>query len=534
MFKNLLLILILFGLTQNFMGQKKKYLVWLSDKDNTEFSLDHPEKFLTQRAIQRRLNQGIKIDSLDIPVQHYYLDTIRMHDVDIRCTSRWLNTVTIMTDDSLLVEEIRNLRFVDSVNLTWIEPQLKSAKMKFETLNAAVPDYGGSLDQIAIHNGQEMHAMGFTGKGKRIAVLDAGFYHVDSLPAFDSLWMKNQILLTRDFVNPGGDIFDTHTHGMAVLSIMGGNVPGYLVGSAPDADYMLIHTEDAASEYPVEMDYWIAGAEFADSMGADIINSSLGYSVFDDPSMSYTQADLNGRKIRVTQGANIAASKGMLVVNSAGNEGNKSWQTIIGPADSKKVLAVGSVNKDSTYTYFSSRGPTADGRIKPDVASNGYHTVIQLPNGNIGTGNGTSFSSPVMAGMSACLWQAFPRKTAMEIRELILSYSNRYKNPNDSIGYGIPDIYQAWLEESKKNTERSTVIKVYPNPASTAFIVETPPGETLSVLTLYSMEGKIVEVRHLNNEFIQKVYLPDGIAPGMYIMNIVTNKRNLSQKISVL
>ncbi|MFC0876486.1 S8 family serine peptidase [Saccharicrinis sp. FJH2] len=534
MLKHLLIILFFLSLTLNSQGQNKKYLVWLHDKNGTEYSLEHPEKYLSQRSLQRRLNQNVRIDSLDIPVLSNYVNIIRNLGVDIRCTSRWLNTVTVMTDDTLIVKQIQQLSFVDSVNLTWIEPRLKSAKMKFETLSPATFDYGTSIDQIVMHNGQEMHAMGFTGKGKWIAVLDAGFYHVNELPAYDSLWMNNQILLTKDFVNPGGDIFETHSHGMAVLSIMGGNIPGYLIGTAPGASYMLIHTEDAASEYPVEMDYWIAGAEFADSVGADIINSSLGYSEFDDPSMSYTQHDLNGKNIRVTRGADIAVSKGILVVNSAGNEGNKVWKSIIGPADGKKVLAVGSVNKDSTYTYFSSRGPTADGRIKPDVAANGYHTVVQLTNGTVGTGNGTSFSSPVMAGMSACLWQAFPRKTAPQIRDLIISFSNRYTVPNDSVGYGIPNIYQAWLEESKKETERFSIIKVYPNPAVKAFFVETPPGETLSVLTLYSMEGRVMEVRTLNNEFIQKIYFPEGIAPGMYVLNIVTNKRTVSQKISVL
>ena len=503
-------------------------------KTGLKYTLDHPEKYLSQRAIQRRLNQNIKIDSLDIPVLQHYLDSIEALGAYIHCTSRWLNTVTIMTRNSLLAEQIRKLSFVDSVNLTWFEPQLKSAHMKFETLYETALDYGASWDQLALHNGQEMHNQGFTGKGKWIAVLDAGFYHVNELPAFDSLWYNNQILLSRDFVNPGGDVFESNTHGMAVLSIMGGNIPGYLVGTAPDANYLLIHTEDGNSEYPVEMDYWIAGAEFADSIGADIINSSLGYSEFDDPAMNYTHDDLNGKNIRVTRGADIAVSKGVLVVNSAGNEGNNVWKSIIAPADGKKVLAVGSVNKDSVYTSFSSRGPTADGRIKPDVAANGYHTVIQLPNGSIGTGNGTSFASPVMAGMSACLWQALPRKTAKEIRDLIIEFGDRFTAPNDSFGYGIPNIYQAWLEESKKNSEEHTNVKVYPNPVHGSFFIETPPGETLSVLTVYTMEGKILDVCPLNNEFVQKIYLPEGITMGIYILKIRSDKRTIIQTISVL
>jgi serine protease AprX len=531
-----IITLLILCLTVNYtLGQKKRYLVWLSDKNQPTYSLSEPETFLSPRALERRINRGIAIDSLDLPVNSLYIDSLMHMGFRIMCTSRWLNTVTVETDSFELAEKLNEISFVDSVQITWKSPGLKSAKIPFETEQPFSFSYGNSFTQVAIHNGQKMHERGFTGKNKLIAVLDAGFYKVNELKAFDSLWVNNQIIDTKDFVNDGTPFYNTHEHGMMVLSTMGGQIPNTLIGTAPHASYVLIRTEDVASEYPVEMDFWIAGAEYADSIGADIINSSLGYSTFDDITMNYTTDQLDGKTYRVTIGAEIAASRGLLIFNSAGNEGNKAWKKIIGPADAPNVLAIGSVNKDSTYTSFSSLGFSADGRVKPDIMANGSQTALQGTNNFPATANGTSFASPLMAGLGACLWQALPDKSAAEMRDLLRKSGDRYHNPTPQFGYGIPDIFGAYSFETGIYTklEEKTPF-LYPNPINyNQLQIHFHSSNIPYTVAIYNLSGMLMEIQKGKTEPVTSVSLRRPLKTGLYLLSVTTDNKKFTLKFQV-
>ncbi|MDP3435259.1 MAG: S8 family serine peptidase, partial [Bacteroidota bacterium] len=327
------------------VSPQNTYWVKLTDKKGTSFQIDRPEKFLSQRAINRRIKQHIAIDETDLPVSTVYLDSLRKLGLEVVHTSKWLNGATVRTADTALITTIATLPFVQMVQLTKPAIVIKSSVNKFKELESELNsdvspfNYGNAYNQLSQLNGQYLHNQGFRGKGIQIAVLDAGFWHVDQIAAFDSLRNGNRILGKRDFVNPKSDFYQQHTHGMSVLSCMGGNTPGSLIGTSPDASFYLFRSEDVATEYLIEEDNWVAAAELADSLGVDVINSSLGYYDFDDPKMNHPYADLDGKTTRVTQGANMAFQKGILVFSSAGNEGNNSWKRIIAPSDGKDVLA---------------------------------------------------------------------------------------------------------------------------------------------------------------------------------------------------
>ncbi len=306
-------------------------------------------------------------------------------------------------------------------------------------------DYGQAFNQINMLNGIPLHDLGYDGAGMTIAVLDAGFLNANVLSAFDSLWLNNQIIGYKDFVSPlAPDIFGSHTHGTSVLSTMGANLPAEMVGTAPKADYWLLRSEDDATEYLIEELNWASAAEYADSVGVDVINSSLVYNTFDDPAQDHTYAYMDGNTTPITIAADLAASKGILVVNSAGNSGSSSWHYIGAPADGDSVFSIGAVNSSGVYASFSSTGPTYDGRIKPNVVAQGQgSTIISAYSGNVISGNGTSFSSPITAGMVASLWQAHPDKKNTEIMEAIQQSATQALNPDSLLGFGIPDYFAA-------------------------------------------------------------------------------------------
>ena len=438
-----------------------KYHVRFTDKNNSPYSIENPLEFLSQKAIDRRTNQNIAIIENDLPVNPAYISSIASTGVAILNVSKWMNSLTIYTTDQTALDAIDAFPFVQSVGKSSsfkpLSQNEKSSKPFFDNESfgdkpkpdglsenkgtQSVYDYGTALNQIQMLNGDSLHDMGFDGGGMIIAVLDAGFLNVNSLSVFDSLWTNGQILGSRDFVNPQSpNIFGSHYHGCKVLSTMGANLPGEMVGTAPKADYWLIRTEDAATEYLIEELNWVSGAEFADSLGADVINSSLGYTTFDDAGQNHTYTDMDGNTAPITIGADIAASKGILVTNSAGNSGNDSWHYIGAPADGDSVFSIGSVNGSGVYTYFSSTGPTYDGRIKPNVVAKGQGTTIVNPwDGSIYTGNGTSFSSPVTAGMVTCLWQANPTKSNIEIMQAVQQSASQANSPDSLLGYGIPN-----------------------------------------------------------------------------------------------
>lgn len=431
------------------------FYIQFSHKKNTPYRLDRPEAFLSEKALARRIRERVAVDSTDLPVNPEFLQQLLLQNVTIHSTTRWLNGATIVVSDSSLVQNIRTLPFVQFAQYTgrtYVQMPIKRSRAKW---NSESLHYGQAGNQILQLNGNALHRDGFTGQGVTIAVLDAGFMHVDVNAAFDSLRMQNRLLSARNKVQSGIDPFTQHPHGSHVLSTMAANIPGVFMGTAPHANYVLIQTEYAPTEYLREVDFWVAGLEYADSIGADVVNSSLGYTQFDDSTMDYQYADMTGNVSRASIAATMAANKGMLVCNSVGNSGASLWQFVGAPADAKGILAVGAVTNTGAPAWFSSFGPSADGRIKPEVAAQGVATALVGVTGLPISGNGTSFSSPLIAGLAACLIQ-FSKQNLREypgvaaIREAIVASSSHFQNPQPQLGYGIPDFGMArqWLQLS--------------------------------------------------------------------------------------
>lgn len=525
------------------------YWVAFSDKNNSPWSLSFPEEYLSEKAIQRREKQNITIDLFDLPVNPSYIQQVTQLGASLIHTSKWLNGITVKVFDANFPDEVVKLPFVSEIQLTKRTTQEKSAVNKFaepdvsgNSLEIDTLVYGESAYQVAQLNGQFLHNQNFKGQGMTIAVLDAGFYKVDQYPAFDSLWINGQIAGTKNFVadNSVAGLFEGHYHGMSVLSIMGGNVPGELMGTAPKASYWLIRSEDHVTEFLIEEDNWVAAAEFADIVGADVINSSLGYFTFGDPAMNHTYAEMDGKTTRVARAANIAASRGMLVFSSAGNEGreNNPWKYIITPSDGDSVIAVGAVNKEGVPAPFTSRGPASDGDIKPNVSAVGWNTIIQRSNGTIGTGNGTSYSSPVMAGAATCLWQANPFATAAQVKSAIEQSAHLYSNPDSLLGYGIPDMKIA--DKILKTTileKRNTTAKwlVYPNPAFDYIVLQKQNNLSYEKvhIAIYSVDGKLLRKEEKSDAI--KIILQNlrNLPHGLLILHIISDDKAEALKIRI-
>jgi subtilisin family serine protease len=414
------------------------------------------------------------------------------------------------------------------------QKKANSAQTKSAT-NSGV--YGAANVQIEMIGGSKLHEMGFTGKGMTIAVLDAGFYNVDQINHFDSLRQSGRLLGTKDFVQGGTQVFEDNSHGMSVLSTMAANTPGEIVGTAPQANYWLLRTEEAATEFIIEEYNWVAGAEFADSVGAWIINSSLGYTRFDDTLTSHTYNQLDGNTTPITIGADLAASKGILVINSAGNSGGDAWRFIGAPADGDSVLTIGAVNSERAYASFSSRGPSVDGRIKPNVCAMGQQSVLVVSSGEVARSNGTSFSSPILAGMAACLWQAHPTASAMEIFKAIEQSADQYENPDDMKGFGIPDFMEAHsiLARTQLNqTASDSIVNVFPNPFIEGLSLEFfSTSEQEITVTVHKLSGKRVyeekiKVYPFVNNLIQLEKLKK-VSSGTYTVS-VNNGKNVFVK----
>jgi serine protease AprX len=451
--KKLLLLSVFFLLAAQAFAQ---YTCWIQfkDKHGTTGTFSQPASYLSEKAIYRRTKQQIQIDSTDLPVSRLYVNQVLAKGVTLKNLSKWLNGITVTMNDTSALSEFRNLPFVKRLELTLVPSGYTASKIsKAAKITKAATDttYGNAYAQIDIHNGRKLHAQGYRGKGIVIAVLDGGFYKANEISVFDSLRQQNRLLGVKNFADNTSDFFSINeTHGTSVLSTMAANLPGKMIGTAPDAFYWLIRTEYAPTEYLLEVDNWVAGIEFADSVGADIINSSLGYTEFDYSGMNYTYQTLNGKTSRASIAANLAARKGMIVVNAAGNDGNKPWHYISTPSDADSILCVGAIDLNGNHADFSSYGPSPDGRVKPDVSAVGYQTIIANYYG-IYPGNGTSFASPIIAGLVACVWQSLHQLNNIEIINLMKRYSSLYQSPNDSLGYGIPDVY-ALYDQNRINS----------------------------------------------------------------------------------
>lgn len=471
----LLMLVASFAVHQDCYAQFTKYIVKLKDKATNPFSIGNPAQYLTQRAIDRRTRYNIAIDSTDLPVTPRYIDSIRLAGaVTILNTSKWLNQVAIQTSDAAALAKINSFPFVQSTApiAARISSRQKPVNKKLDAVLDVITDlvpqpiiaadyysYGQSYGQVHLHNGEFLHNRGFRGQGMQMAVLDAGFFRYLTLPTFDSIRANGQILGTWDFVSNHASVDEDHTHGMQCLSTIAANMPGVFIGTAPKTNFYLYRTEDVSSEWPIEEQNWVAGMERADSLGVDISSTSLGYYHFDNAAFNYTYANMDGNTSISARGADLAAKKGILCVIAAGNEGNGSWHYIITPSDADSVMAVGAVNTAGNVGSFSSYGPSSDGQIKPSVAAVGVSATIANPNtGQPGFGSGTSFACPNMAGLATCLWQAFPEINNMGIINVLQESATRATNPNDRIGYGIPDMKKAFVKLIKQlYTQQSAV-----------------------------------------------------------------------------
>jgi len=442
-------------------AQLNRYLVTFKNKSNSVYSFANPIEFLSQRAIDRRLRYNINIDSTDLPINNNYIEAVRTSGtVTILNQSKWMNQISIETRDSGALTAIANLSFVENI-LGIASRYSNNALSKFadDTLTALplnnsvyktqqenVYQYGASNAQIKIHQGDFLHNHGFNGKGMQMAVIDAGFYRYNSLPTFDSLNRNGQILGTWDFVNNNQNVSEDDAHGMHCLSAIGANLPGVFMGTAPKSSFYLFRTEDVRTEYPIEEHNFCVTAERADSLGVDVCSVSLGYNTFSDPQFDYTYANMNGSTTISAKATNIAARKGLLMVMAAGNEGNSSWRYVITPADADSCMAVGAVDSLGNVANFSSYGPNSNGQIKPDVVAIGRNAIVA--NNNTGMpnfGSGTSYACPNMAGISTCLWQAFPEASNMKIRSVLRQSASNFNTPNDRTGFGIPDAKKAFV-----------------------------------------------------------------------------------------
>ncbi|OCW92860.1 peptidase S8 [Macellibacteroides sp. HH-ZS] len=433
-----------------------RFRVYLKDKGNTGYSIDRPEEFLSKEALERRAQRKVAVTSFDIPISESYIDSLSSTGAEPVAQSKWMSTVVMNSPDSLVVDKLKALSFVDSVKWVWkgevdYPVNIQPDTAKFYPSELPVANYYGQADaQISMLNGVKLHQAGFRGQGMRIAVIDAGFQNVNRISVFDSL----RLLGTKNIVSPGQSVYESDDHGTKVLSCMAANSPGVMVGTAPDASYWLIKSEDNRSEFPVEEDYWVAAVEFADSVGVDVITSSLGYFMFDTEDSVYSQCSLDGKTALISKAASMAADKGILLFSSAGNEGASSWGKITFPGDADEIVTVGAVTDDRKKSTFSSIGFTADYRVKPDVVALGSGCSVVDSSGNITYANGTSFSTPILAGMAVCLWQAVPNLTPKEMIETLQRAGHISNHPDAELGYGLPDLYKAYKSQSKHVSER--------------------------------------------------------------------------------
>jgi len=509
--KKILVIIAALLIQGNIFSQTYKYWIEFTDKNNSPYSVSNPSAFLSARAIQRRTKFGIPVQYNDLPPNPAYIDSVISKGVHLLNRSGWFNAISINTTDTSHLAAIRALPFVKHSTFVFsVKPHSHDKKHFNETITNHSPmatdtlNYANSYNQAHMIGVDCLNNMGFRGKGKRIAQIDARFGVADMLPAFDTLRAHSGILGTWDFVWEDPNIYDdtnnADNHGQMVLSCMVGNLPGQLLGDAMDADYYLLRTEDINSEYEIEDDNWASAAEYADSAGADVITSSLGYSIFtSDSAMSYSYADMNGKVAVASIAATIAVEKGMVVCVAAGNEGGGSWQYITSPGDADSILTVGAVDPFGNYASFSSTGPTSDHRIKPDVVAQGEFTALASPNGGVTFGDGTSFATPIIAGACASLWQADSNANCVQIMQAVRESASQYTHPDSLLGYGIPNFCLAktiatGLTDNKIVT---SLTMVYPDPFTDNITVSFFSSIVQNVnVKMYNTLGQIVNQKY--------------------------------------
>lgn len=502
------------------------YWFYFTDKAGNGYSVDQPDAFLSQRSIDRRAWQSLPVDASDLPVTSRYVDSLASLGLDVLHVSKWLNGVLVESSNQQLIDTLYRLSFIDTVQWDHTKepryyPPAPSGK-RFEDPLAVPPDYqyGFSTEQVTQLKLDYLHEQGYTGNGVTIAVLDAGFYRMQSLPAFEVAYANNKVIAGKSFVQQIDGVYAAHSHGMSVSSIIIANWPDNLVGAAPDATLALALTENPYSETRVEEYAWIEGAEWADSLGSDILNTSLGYTEFDDSTTNFTYEDMDGKTAHISVANGMTASKGMVSVTSAGNSGNDPWHYIGAPADATDILSVGAVDQAGMLAAFSSRGPTFDHRIKPEVSAMGALTAVQATDSTARLGYGTSYASPMIAGAAAVLWQAYPALTSTELMRRIIESGDRYEAPDTEYGYGIPSFRAAfWAITSTGNPSATGQLKAYPNPFTSHLFIEAPGdlGGTYH-MQLFDIQGRIIHDTEITAP--GRTDLPESISPGIYILQL--------------
>jgi subtilisin family serine protease len=510
------------------------YRVYFRDKGDYNVNSFSALELLSEKAVARRQKAGITVPDLtDLPVFEGYINQIVSMGYKLHCTSRWMNTGLFKTGALADIDALLNLSFVKDVRIVK-RPAGKSLfmnKLDFEEYQADIPPFDRPLSML---NGYALHNSGYDGTGITIAVLDGGFLKADLISSLDHVRRRNGIRGTYDFVSGNDFVYAYHYHGTAVLSVLAGIIPQVIEGTAPGADFWLLRTEDTFSEFPVEEDFWAAGAEFADSVGADVISSSLGYFNFDDPTMNYKFSDMDGNTTFITRAADLAASKGIVVVASAGNERNMTWQRIVAPSDGDSVIAAGAVDGYDVISTFSSAGPSADGRIKPDNVAQGVSVTVQTLESVVSRANGTSFSCPILSGMCACVMQAVPEALNTDIIRTLYTSADRYNSPDSLYGYGIPDMVEVVgkLQEilvTKPGNE--SIIGPNPFTGDLEIIFKQIP-ETL-ILEIFTASGAVVVKRNYQDFIGRTLKISDlqNMGQGIYIIRLITANGTFTHKV---
>lgn len=540
-----LAFLLSFGWTTKGLAQDR-YAVFFKFKPQKEYSLASPSKFLTQKAIQRRAREKFAVDSLDLPVATAYLQGINAFSQELLYASKWLNAAVVVTD-AAGKKNLEALPFVQKVE--WVAKGFIS-----KTGNRTVPEITQNLTktqkwaieesyrEAAAYDFQNellgipaMHQAGFTGKGITVAVFDSGFPGLDKAIPFAHVFTNKQVVGQLNVVRPWiKEVFRDYEHGTQVSSLIFSNQPGTLVAGAHQAQVIFAITEDVATEYPIEELNWVRAAEYADSLGVDIINSSLGYLDFDEPSLTYTTSQLDGKTTYITRGATLAAKRGILVVNSVGNYGSAGSSSLIAPADALGILAVGSVNASSIVSTFSSRGPTADGRIKPDLVAFGQSPVLIRGSGQVSAAAGTSFSAPQLTALAAGLWEAKPEWTKDELLTNLIKSGTQYATPDQNLGYGIPNFRSAYYGALLGlNEEIESGSSIYPNPLRSESLHIRFGKELKVTLQILDGSGRRVVEQVGERNAIQQPFVFDlsDLPSGIYFLQLLDGKEIAYKKL---
>lgn len=517
-------------------AQVNRYVVFFKDKTGTSYSITSPLEFLSQRAIDRRIRQGISISQADLPVNANYVQGVRDVGVNTFFTTRWMNGVLVQCDASI-VPAIQNLSYVDRVEFVApYERLLVGGRRRNDLKTKELKTASSTQVQLQMIGLDEMHTAGYQGENVIIGIFDGGFQGVNTAPPFQHIFDENRINLSvsKDFVTNSTDIFQFDEHGTEVFSVIAAYQDGFYTGGSYEANYQLYVTEDVGSEYRIEEYNWLFAAERADSAGVDVVNSSLGYYDFDQSGMDYSKDAMDGKTTIVSQAAQMLADRGVIVVCSAGNEGNISWQIITAPADAKDVLAIANVNSAGVRAGSSSIGPSSDGRIKPDVAALGVNTSVIRPNGTLGTASGTSLAAPLVASLAAGVWERYPNLSNIEVMEAIRKSASQSSNPDNLLGYGIPNFKAVvnYVEQS----HQENVFDVYPNPITQDSVTIRPfdPNQVSSCkVEVLTSQGQTVHEATVNFSWTNRTYTSyvTTLPTGVYFMRIWWGDRRFTYKV---